>query len=75
MPSAGEPVANPAMLHFTLTKPWEEPSSPEADRFLEVARRSPFAGEIAWKREFWRFVRKPVRRVRSALHRWTGLRR
>jgi lipopolysaccharide biosynthesis glycosyltransferase len=69
MPSSPRAVADPAVLHYTLTKPWHEPASPGADRFWEIARRCPFASEIWWKRQQWRII-KPVRRARRAIARF-----
>lgn len=71
MPSGFGESGEPALIHFTVNKPWNEPHLPEADRFWSVASRSPFLGEIIWRRRLWRIV-KPLRRFRRTVTRWMG---
>jgi len=60
MPSGESPEREPAVYHFTWPKPWYDPRVPGADRFWDLARRSPFAAEIWWKFQRWR-AGSPVR--------------
>jgi lipopolysaccharide biosynthesis glycosyltransferase len=66
MPSFGSTASEPTVNHYTWPKPWNDPATPRADAFLEIARRSPFAREIWWKRYQWRFG-KPGRAFRHIL--------
>lgn len=61
-----EPLPGPpVVMHFCWPRPWYQPRTPGGDRYWSYARRSPFLGELRWRRQRWRLeqVRKRVQRI------------
>ena len=55
-----EAINNPYFLHFTASlKPWQEPSSYNADIFWKYARMTPFYEEIIYKNT--KFILMPIK--------------